>query len=238
MRHHCSASVTTLQFVMKCCSSCFSFYSASFPSSKSTRVHSSSDIHFEQLLVNASQLLIFSNQKLYPYLFQPHISLCHFKVKCGAAICQTKELLLIKSDWGCLRTAWCSGYSHKQASKEIKNKRHFFLTAACVLDIVQYLWYIWYTQYFGSCLEKMQIKLTPRMMCLSRILIQWTVSGLRLVIMLHSVRHLTLQLVASNVCATSYCRLFFLVLSWHVWSVCEFIPWRNEFDVPACVFSL
>lgn len=145
VRHHCSASVTTLWFLMKCCSSCFSFFSASYPSSKSTCIHSSLDVHFEQLFVNANQHLIFSNQKLYPYLFQPHFSLCHFKVKSCASICQMKELWLIMYDWECSRTSWYCGYSHKKASKEIKNKRHYFLTAACVLDIVQYLWYIWYT---------------------------------------------------------------------------------------------
>jgi hypothetical protein len=104
-----------------------------------------------------------------------------------------------------------------------------------VLDVVQYLWYILYAQYFGSSLEKMQIELTPEMMFLWRILKQWTVSGLRLGKVLHSAWHLTLQLTDCNVCATFYCRLFFLVLSWLVWSVCEFIPWRNEFNVPACV---
>jgi len=157
-------------------------------------------------------------------------------MKCGAVSSQTKESWLIKYDWECSGASWCSGYSHKRASNEIEIRGITFwvllvcwmLSSICdIFDIHSIL---------GIVFENMRVELTPEMMWLSRILIQWTVSGLRFGKMFRSAWHLTLQLTDGNVCATFYCRLFFVVSSWLVWSVCEFIPWRNGFSVPACVF--
>jgi len=65
-------------------------------------------------------------------------------MKCGAAISQTKESWLIKYDWECSGTSWCSGYSHKRASNDIKIKGitfwlllvHWTLSSICdIFDI-------------------------------------------------------------------------------------------------------
>ena len=70
---------------------------------------------------------------LFPtYMFETHISLCNLKMKCRAAISQTKESRLIKYDWECWRTSWCCGYFHKRASKEIKIRGiTFWLLLVC-----------------------------------------------------------------------------------------------------------
>jgi len=58
-----------------------------------TDIHSSFTI--EQTFLIASQLFTIIHQKLYHCsLLQLHINLCHFGIKCGAAICQTKQLHL------------------------------------------------------------------------------------------------------------------------------------------------
>jgi hypothetical protein len=58
-----------------------------------TEIHSSFTIYSEQTFLNASQLLTIIHQKLYHCsLLQLHNNLCHFGIKCGAAICQAKQL--------------------------------------------------------------------------------------------------------------------------------------------------
>jgi len=60
-----SASATTLQFVMKCCCPCFSFFSLSYALLNHTHIHSCFSVHFEQMLMSGSQLLTFSERALY-----------------------------------------------------------------------------------------------------------------------------------------------------------------------------
>lgn len=79
--------VTTVLFLRQCCSSCFSFFSASCPSSKSTCVHSSFNIHFEQVLVNAGHFSSSATKNSFSYLhvwnthqsvqFKNEVSCCH-----------------------------------------------------------------------------------------------------------------------------------------------------------------
>jgi hypothetical protein len=77
--------------------------------------------------MNASWLLTFANQKL---LFHPHVNLCHFLIKCGAAICQAKQwcchlssktvatnVILTESVQG---LNGCNGYSHNKMSGDKK----------------------------------------------------------------------------------------------------------------------
>ena len=55
-----SASAATLQFVMKCCCSSFSFFSMSYTSSNCSHIHNCFTVHVEQMLMSGSQLLTFS----------------------------------------------------------------------------------------------------------------------------------------------------------------------------------
>jgi hypothetical protein len=75
VRHYCIARATTPWFVMKFWSSCFSFSNPSHQLSHSIHIYSCFTIHFEQMLVNTSWLLTFSNQELnHCSLFKMHIS--------------------------------------------------------------------------------------------------------------------------------------------------------------------
>jgi hypothetical protein len=60
-----SASATTLRFAMKCCCSCFSFFSPSYTLSNGTHIHSCFTVHVEQMLMSGSRLLTFSEHALY-----------------------------------------------------------------------------------------------------------------------------------------------------------------------------
>ena len=60
-----SAIATTLQFVMKCCCSCFSFFSLSYTLSNGIHIHSCFIVHADQMLMSGSQLLTFSERALY-----------------------------------------------------------------------------------------------------------------------------------------------------------------------------
>jgi hypothetical protein len=64
VRHQCGESATILQFVMKLCFFCLRFFSMSYALSNSTHIYISFTIQFEQMFINASRLLIFSNQNL------------------------------------------------------------------------------------------------------------------------------------------------------------------------------
>ena len=59
-----SASATTLQFVVKCCCSCFSFFSLSYASSNRSHIHNCFTVHVEQMLMSGSHLLSFSELAL------------------------------------------------------------------------------------------------------------------------------------------------------------------------------
>jgi hypothetical protein len=59
-----SASVTTLRSVMKCCCSCFSFFSLSYASSNRSHIHTCFTVHIEQMLMSGSHLLTFSEHAL------------------------------------------------------------------------------------------------------------------------------------------------------------------------------
>lgn len=49
--------VTTPQFIMRCCSSCFSFFNPSYPLSWSTHIRSSFTTHFQRIFMNTNWLL-------------------------------------------------------------------------------------------------------------------------------------------------------------------------------------
>jgi hypothetical protein len=74
-------------FVMQCCSSRFSCFNSSYPSSKRPHIQSGLNLHFEQTFVNSSRPLTFSNQiPGHRLLFQRHDNLCHFRINCSAVI--------------------------------------------------------------------------------------------------------------------------------------------------------
>jgi hypothetical protein len=60
-----SASATTLRFVMKCCCSCFGFFSLTYASSNPTHNHSCFTVHYEQMVMSGNQLPTFSERALY-----------------------------------------------------------------------------------------------------------------------------------------------------------------------------
>lgn len=102
VRNQCSASATTLWSVMKCYSSCLSFFTPSYLSSSSSHNHTSLTMHFQQTFMNASQLLTFSSQKCYHCsLFQLNTKLCHFRINCGDAIYWVKQLQLVEHNREC-----------------------------------------------------------------------------------------------------------------------------------------
>ena len=84
-----SASATTLQFVMKCCCPCFSFFSLSYALLNRTYIHSCFSVHFEQMLMSGSQLLTFSEHALY-------ITACCF---CSTSVCAIFGILSIVSSF-------------------------------------------------------------------------------------------------------------------------------------------
>jgi len=60
--YQCSASVTALWFVTKCCcTSCCCFCDLSYPLSDNTHIHGSFSVHSEQMFMNASQPLTFGH---------------------------------------------------------------------------------------------------------------------------------------------------------------------------------
>lgn len=74
-------------FVMQCCSSRFSCFNSSYPSSKRPHIQSGLNLHFEQTFVNSSEPLTFSNQiPGHRLLFQRQHNLCHSRINCSAAI--------------------------------------------------------------------------------------------------------------------------------------------------------
>ena len=72
----------------KVSSSCFSFFNPSYPLLNKSHIHSSPIIHFKQSFVNASSLVAFSNQNSIPACCFNRMSMDHFRINCGAAICQ------------------------------------------------------------------------------------------------------------------------------------------------------
>jgi len=85
VRNQCSVSATDLLWsVMKCCSSCLSVFTPSYLSSSSCHNHTSLTMHFQQMFMNASQLLTLSSHKCYHCsLFQLHPHFCQFRIDCG-----------------------------------------------------------------------------------------------------------------------------------------------------------
>ena len=77
VRNQCSVNATDLSWsVMRCCSSCLSLLTPSYLPSSSCHIHTSLTMHFQQMFMNASQLLTFSSQKCYRCsVFQLHPNL-------------------------------------------------------------------------------------------------------------------------------------------------------------------
>jgi hypothetical protein len=79
-------------FVMQCCSSRFSCFNYSYPSSKRPHIQCSLKINFEKTFVNLRRPLTFSNQiPCHSSLFQRHDNLCHFRINCNAVIYQANS---------------------------------------------------------------------------------------------------------------------------------------------------
>lgn len=60
-------------------------------------------------------------------LLHTHVSLCHFRTCGGADVCWGEQLQLIGCEWEC---------PIKKDCKEIVNRRHYFLTAACKTHVI------------------------------------------------------------------------------------------------------
>ena len=103
--NHCTV------FFVKCSSSCFSSFNPSYPSSDSTHTHRSFTIHSEQCLwmhVGLSPSRWgegWGGGTYHCSLFQLHVNLCHFRIKCGAATCWVKQSLLMVNKWECSGTS-------------------------------------------------------------------------------------------------------------------------------------
>lgn len=95
--HHCSESATTPRFIMKCCYSCFIFFITSYLSLRAFISAVASPHTWSTLsCINASRILAFIKRQV-SALFavstarQP----LHFSIDYGAAICRTKQSLII-----------------------------------------------------------------------------------------------------------------------------------------------
>jgi hypothetical protein len=83
--------------------SCFSFFNPSYPFSDRAGTHSSVTVHVDQMFANRSWLLAIGNRNVcHCLLFQPHFSLCPYRINGGPVIREEKQLWLVIRE--CSRT--------------------------------------------------------------------------------------------------------------------------------------
>lgn len=110
--------------------SCFSFFNPSYPLLNKSHIHCSPIIHFKQSFVNASSLLAFSNCNSIPACCFNCMSMDHFRINCGAAICQVNVATnRIRSR---MFKVFTRGYSLKKECPEITEYRHYFPIATYI----------------------------------------------------------------------------------------------------------
>jgi hypothetical protein len=131
-RQQCCAREITGNYFVKCYSSFSSYFNPSYPSSGSIHIHRSFTLHSEQTFVNACWFVTFKVRgrkgPITAHCFNC-MSICHFRIKCGAAIYWVKQSLLMENNWECSGIHLCSGYSYTKECKEIRYSRHYFITA-------------------------------------------------------------------------------------------------------------